>query len=61
MPALKPLTTPVLAPMVPTAVLLLLQAPIPPGLLRVLVNPLQTLAVPVIAAGDPLTTNVAVV
>jgi hypothetical protein len=42
-------------------VLLLLHAPTPPGLLSVLVSPVHTLAVPVIAAGDPLTTNVAVV
>jgi len=59
-PAATPVTTPVLDPTDPIAVLLLLH--VPPGVveLKTVVNPVQTVAVPVIAAGSGLTVMVIV-
>jgi hypothetical protein len=58
-PAAIPDTTPVVPPIVATDVLLLDQLPTPPGLESVVVAPIHTVEAPVIAAGLPLTTNVA--
>ena len=65
-PALTPYTIPVVDPTVPTAVLLLLQVPVPPEAVRsanVVVKPLHTDVVPVIApaTGDTLTVTLTVV
>ena len=65
-PPLTPYTLPVVLPTVPIVVLLLLHVPVPPAAvtsLKVMVRPTQTLVVPVIvpAAGDTLTTTLAVV
>lgn len=54
MPALIPVSVP-LASMVPTAVLLLLHVPLVVVLLSVVLLPLHTVAVPVIAAGNAFT------
>ena len=59
-PGLTPHTTPVVAPTVPTVTSLLLQVPVPPDavvLLRVMHDPVQTDAAPVIvpAMGDTFT------
>ena len=59
-PAAKPATMPVL-PMLPMPVWLLLQLPPLVVLLRVVVLPSHSAAVPLMAAGDVLTVTVAVV
>ena len=56
-----PVTTPVVNPTVATAVLLLVQLP-PPGVSpRFVVDPEQTVLIPVIAVGNGLTVTIAVV
>ena len=65
-PELTPYTTPVVAPTVPIAVLLLLHVPVPPVAVasaNVMVNPVQTDDGPVIAPakGDTLTVKLVVV
>ena len=65
-PPLTPYTTPVVAPTVPTVVLLLVHAPVPPDAvasLKVMVNPVHTVPGPVIvpAKGDTFTNTLAVV
>ena len=65
-PPLTPYTTPVVAPTVPTVVLLLVHAPVPPDAvasLKVMVNPVHTVPGPVIvpAIGDTFTKTLAVV
>jgi len=54
-PAVTPVTTPLLVPMVATVVLLLLHEPPAVASLSVVVRPEQTLAVPVMEAGNGLT------
>lgn len=54
-PPATPVTTPDAEPMVASAVLLLLHTPLGVPLLSVDVEPTQTLAVPVMAAGVGLT------
>ena len=58
MPAATPVTIPDVLPTVAIEISLLVQLPTPPVLLRVVVAPVQTVVVPVMAAGEPLTTNV---
>ena len=65
-PAATPYTTPVVEPMVPAAVLLLLQVPVPPDEVTSVsdvVSPAHTAVIPVIvpAAGEIFTVTVAVV
>ena len=65
-PPLTPYTIPVVAPTVPTVVLLLVHAPVPPDAvasLKVMVNPVHTVPGPVIvpAIGDTFTNTLAVV
>ena len=57
-PAATPVIMPDVLPAVAMERSLLLQLPTPPGLLNVVVAPVQTLVVPVMPAGAPLTTNV---
>ena len=61
LPADTPVTTPVVEPTVANPVLLLLQVPPPVISLNIVVEPVQTLAVPVMAAGNGLTVMIAVV
>ena len=56
-PALTPVTTPVPAPTVATAVLLLLHEPPPVVLDKIVVAPTHTVSAPVIGAGSGLTTK----
>ena len=60
MPAATPETMPELVPIVATLVLLLVQVP-PPVFERVVVEPAQTVAVPVIADGNGFTVTTVVV
>jgi hypothetical protein len=61
-PADKPLTIPVVAPTVPTAVLLLLHVPPDTELVWVIVLPTQTLLLPdIVAFGTGVTFTVAIV
>ena len=59
-PAETPVTTPVATPTVAKAGVALLQLPPAVASLSVVVEPMQTLVVPVIAAGNGLTTTVVV-
>ncbi len=59
-PAATPVIIPLAEPIVACAVLLLLQTPPPVALVRVVVRPTQTDAVPAIAAGMGLTVTAAV-
>ena len=59
-PVDTPVTIPVVAPTVAVAVLLLLHVPPVVGSLSVVVAPMHTTAVPVIAAGSGFTVTVAV-
>jgi hypothetical protein len=59
-PGAMPVTIPVVPPTVATEVLLLVHAPTPPGLDHVVVAPVHTVIVPVLADGEPFTTKVAV-
>ena len=52
-PAATPVVTPVVLPIVAIAILLLLQ--VPPTSLKVVVKPIQTFVIPVIADGNGLT------
>ena len=58
-PAVTPVVTPDVLPIVATAVLLLLQVP-PPLLVRVVVNPTHMVVVPLIDPGLGFTLNTAV-
>ena len=60
MPATRPASIPDELPIVPTEMLLLLHEPPVTELLKVVAAPAQTLAVPVIAAGDGVTVSIAV-
>ena len=59
-PAATPVTIPEELPTVAIEASLLVQLPTPPELLKVVVAPVHTVVVPVMPAGEPLTTNVAV-
>ena len=60
-PAEIPVATPVALPMLPIAVLLLVQLPLPVTSASVVFSPTHTTLVPVIAAGTGLTVKGAVV
>ena len=59
-PTTPPVTTPEINPTVATAVLLLLQVPPPVPSNKAVVDPEQTVLVPVILAGKALTVTIAV-
>ena len=59
-PATRPANVPEVEPIVPTATLLLLQVPPVTELLKEVEEPAQTLAVPVIVAGEGLIVSIVV-